>query len=40
MGAECLAGLFVEGGEQVYGVRVLSTTLEETYLQAVGEQQS
>ena len=26
----------VEAGEQVYGVRVLSTTLEEVYLEAVG----
>ena len=28
----------VERGERVYGVRVLSTTLEEIYLSAVGEQ--
>jgi ABC-2 type transport system ATP-binding protein len=28
----------VASGERVYGVRVLSTTLEETYLSAVGEQ--
>ncbi|HXV57505.1 MAG TPA: ABC transporter ATP-binding protein [Gaiellaceae bacterium] len=28
----------VAGGEQVYGVRVLSSTLEEIYLEAVGEE--
>ena len=30
----------VSRGERVYGVRVLSTTLEETYLSAVGEEAS
>ena len=30
----------VAAGERVYGVRVLSTTLEETYLSAVGEEGS
>jgi hypothetical protein len=28
----------VGAGEQVYGVRVLETTLEEIYLEAVGDQ--
>ena len=28
----------VAGGEQVYGVRVLETTLEEIYLEAVGDE--
>jgi hypothetical protein len=31
---EIVAGL-VAGGERVYGVRVLSSTLEDTYLEAV-----
>jgi ABC-2 type transport system ATP-binding protein len=26
----------VDAGEQVYGVRILATTLEEVYLEAVG----
>jgi len=33
-----LVAKLVEGGERVYGVRVLSTTLEETYLSAVGDE--
>jgi ABC-2 type transport system ATP-binding protein len=33
---EIVAGL-VASGERVYGVRVLSSTLEDTYLEAVGE---
>jgi hypothetical protein len=32
-----VAGL-VAAGEQVYGVRVLETTLEEIYLEAVGDE--
>jgi ABC-2 type transport system ATP-binding protein len=33
-----LVAELVGGGEQVYGVRVLETTLEEIYLEAVGDQ--
>jgi ABC-2 type transport system ATP-binding protein len=32
-----LVAELVAGGERIYGVRVLATTLEEAYLQAVGE---
>jgi hypothetical protein len=32
-----LVARLVGEGEQVYGVRVLSSTLEDTYLEAVGE---
>ena len=33
-----LVAELVAAGERIYGVRVLETTLEETYLQAVGDQ--
>jgi ABC-2 type transport system ATP-binding protein len=36
---ELVAGL-VRSGQQVYGVRVLTSTLEEVYLEAVGEEAS
>jgi ABC-2 type transport system ATP-binding protein len=36
---ELVAGL-VRAGQQVYGVRVLTSTLEEVYLEAVGEESS
>ena len=35
---ELVAGL-VRDGEQIYGVRVLTSSLEEAYLDAVGDRQ-
>jgi len=35
-----LVAELVAAGRRVYGVRVLTSTLEETYLEAVGEEQS
>ena len=32
-----LVAELVEAGEEIYGVRVVTTTLEEVYLEAVGE---